>query len=130
MNSWSAWSSTWGWMKSRLRVYESELKETLGQVMLQWGSATSQEDQADETLYRQIGAALHSQALVLMGDFNHPDICWKDNTEGHKKSRRFLACVNDNFLVSSGRGANEERSYDGPCLYQQGGASVECQAQG
>ena len=58
-----------------------------------------QEDQADEALYRQIGAASCSQALVLMGDFNHPDICWRDNTAGHKQSRRFLECVDDNFLL-------------------------------
>ncbi|PKU28782.1 glycerol kinase [Limosa lapponica baueri] len=34
-----------------------------------------------------------------MGGFNHHSICWKDNTEGHKKSRKFLECVNDNFLL-------------------------------
>ncbi|PKU42733.1 glycerol kinase [Limosa lapponica baueri] len=34
-----------------------------------------------------------------MGDFKHPDICWKDNTAGHMKSRKFLECVNDNFLL-------------------------------
>ena len=34
-----------------------------------------QEDRADEAIYRQIGAVSHSQALVLMGNFNHPDIC-------------------------------------------------------
>ncbi|PKU39572.1 dtw domain-containing protein 2 [Limosa lapponica baueri] len=44
-----------------------------------------------------IGAASHLHTLVLVGDFNHPDICWKDNTEGHKKSRKFLECVDDNF---------------------------------
>ncbi|GAB0188301.1 hypothetical protein GRJ2_001295400 [Grus japonensis] len=38
-----------------------------------------QGNRADEALYRQIGAASRSQALVLMGDFNHPDICWRDN---------------------------------------------------
>ncbi|PKU45481.1 glycerol kinase [Limosa lapponica baueri] len=65
--------------------------------MLQWGS--DQEDQVDETLCRQIGAASHSQALVLMGDFNHPDICWRDNTAGHKQSRRFLECINEHFFL-------------------------------
>ena len=34
-----------------------------------------------------------------MGDFNHPDICWRDNTAGHKQSGRFLECVDDNFLL-------------------------------
>ncbi|GAB0209401.1 hypothetical protein GRJ2_003405800 [Grus japonensis] len=58
-----------------------------------------QGDQADEALYRQIGAASHSQALVLMGDFNHPDICWRDNAAEHKQSRKFLECVDDNFLL-------------------------------
>ncbi|GAB0189075.1 hypothetical protein GRJ2_001372800 [Grus japonensis] len=37
--------------------------------------------------------------LVLMGDFNNPDICWRDNTAGHKQSRRFLECIDDNFLL-------------------------------
>ncbi|PKU29010.1 hypothetical protein llap_20687 [Limosa lapponica baueri] len=34
-----------------------------------------QSDREDEALYRQIEAASCSQALVFMGDFNHPDIC-------------------------------------------------------
>ncbi|GAB0183760.1 hypothetical protein GRJ2_000841300 [Grus japonensis] len=58
-----------------------------------------QEDRADEALYRQTGAASCSQALVLMGDLHHPNICWRDNTVGHKQSRRFLECVDDNFLL-------------------------------
>ncbi|GAB0185820.1 hypothetical protein GRJ2_001047300 [Grus japonensis] len=58
-----------------------------------------QGDRADEALYRQIGAASCSQALVLMGDFNHPDICWRDNAAECKQSRKFLECVNDNFLL-------------------------------
>jgi len=52
----------------------------------------------DEALHRQIGAASHSQALVFLEDFNHPDICWQDNTAEHKQSRRFLECRDDNFL--------------------------------
>ncbi|GAB0206807.1 hypothetical protein GRJ2_003146300 [Grus japonensis] len=34
-----------------------------------------------------------------MGDFNHPNIRWRDNTAGHKQSRRFLECIDDNFLL-------------------------------
>ena len=34
-----------------------------------------------------------------MGDFNNPDICWRDNTAGHKQSRRFLECTVDNFVL-------------------------------
>ncbi|GAB0204465.1 hypothetical protein GRJ2_002912100 [Grus japonensis] len=33
-----------------------------------------------------------------MGDFNHPDICWRGNTAEHKQSRKFLECSDDNFL--------------------------------
>ncbi|GAB0203845.1 hypothetical protein GRJ2_002850100 [Grus japonensis] len=58
-----------------------------------------QGDRADEALYRQIGAASRSQALVLMGDLNHPDICWRDNAAERKQSRKFLECADDNFLL-------------------------------
>ncbi|GAB0204525.1 mitochondrial enolase superfamily member 1 [Grus japonensis] len=34
-----------------------------------------------------------------MGDFNHPDICWRDNAAERKQSRKFLECVDDNFLL-------------------------------
>ncbi|GAB0207747.1 hypothetical protein GRJ2_003240400 [Grus japonensis] len=66
------------------------------------GSSTRPPDQGervDEALYRQIGAASYSQALVLMGDFNHTDICWRDNTAECKQSRKFLECVDDNILL-------------------------------
>ncbi|KAJ7407514.1 hypothetical protein BTVI_63030 [Pitangus sulphuratus] len=58
---------------------------------------SDQENRVDEVLYRQVSAASHLQALLLMGDFNHPDICWRDNTAGHRQSRRFLECIDDNF---------------------------------
>lgn len=45
----------------------------------------NQEKQVDHVLYRQIGKASRSQALVLMGDLNHSGICWRDNTVGHKQ---------------------------------------------
>lgn len=45
-----------------------------------------QEDGVDEVLHRQTGVASHSQALILMEDFNHLDVCWRDNTAGHKPS--------------------------------------------
>ncbi|GAB0185305.1 hypothetical protein GRJ2_000995800 [Grus japonensis] len=34
-----------------------------------------------------------------MENLNHPDICVTDNTAGHKQSRRFLECVDDNFFL-------------------------------
>lgn len=56
-----------------------------------------QED--DEAFYRQLQVASHSQALVLMGDFNHPDICWEDNTAQNKQSRSLLQNTAGNFLM-------------------------------
>ncbi|PKU33295.1 rna-directed dna polymerase from mobile element jockey-like [Limosa lapponica baueri] len=34
-----------------------------------------------------------------MGDFNHPDICWEGYTARHVQSRRFLQCIDYNFLT-------------------------------
>jgi len=58
-----------------------------------------QEEEVDEDFYRHLNAASQSQALVVMGDFNHPDICWEDHTARHTHSRRFLQRVDDNFLM-------------------------------
>jgi len=43
--------------------------------------------------------ASQSQTLVLMGDFSHPHICWKDNTARPTSSRRFLHSTNVNFSI-------------------------------
>lgn len=37
--------------------------------------------------------------MVLMEDFNHPNICQKDDTAVHEHSKRFLECTDDNFLL-------------------------------
>ncbi|GAB0204618.1 mitochondrial enolase superfamily member 1 [Grus japonensis] len=58
-----------------------------------------QEEEVDEAFYRQLEVALRSQALVVVEDFNHPDICWNDNTARHAQSRRFLQSTDDNFLT-------------------------------
>ena len=34
-----------------------------------------------------------------MGDFSLPDVSWKYNTAERKQSRRFLECVEENFLT-------------------------------
>jgi len=61
-----------------------------------------QAEPADEAFFLRLQEALHSRALVLFGDFNHPDICWKGSTMSHRWSRRLLECIEDNFL-SQGR---------------------------
>ncbi|KAK4825246.1 hypothetical protein QYF61_025645, partial [Mycteria americana] len=59
----------------------------------------NQDEETDELFYKQLGEASRSLALVLVGDFNLLDVCWKYNTAERKQSRRFLECVADNFLT-------------------------------
>ena len=56
----------------------------------------NQDEEADEVFYKRLAEVSQSLALVLVGDFNLLDICWKYNTA---QSRRFLECVQDNFLT-------------------------------
>jgi len=59
----------------------------------------NQDEEADKVFYKRLAEVSQTLALVLMRDFNLPDICWKDNTTERKQSRRFLECVGDNFLT-------------------------------
>ena len=59
----------------------------------------NQDEETDEVFYEQLAEAEQSPALVLMGDFNFPDICWEYNLAQKKQSRRFLECMEDNFLM-------------------------------
>lgn len=58
-----------------------------------------QEEQMDQSFYRQLEAASCWQALVLKGDLNHPNICWRNNTARHMQYRSFLEIIDDNFLT-------------------------------
>ncbi|PKU41811.1 glycerol kinase [Limosa lapponica baueri] len=39
----------------------------------------NQGEPIDKAFLLQLQEASHSQALILLGDFNHPDICWKSS---------------------------------------------------
>ncbi|KAK4830530.1 hypothetical protein QYF61_011509 [Mycteria americana] len=69
----------------------------------------NQDEETDELFCKQLGEASRSLALVLVGDFSLPDVCWKYNTAERKQSRRFLEHVADNFLTQLGR---EHRDLD------------------
>ncbi|RMC14859.1 hypothetical protein DUI87_07035 [Hirundo rustica rustica] len=58
----------------------------------------NQEEEVDNLSYRQLGNVSGSSALVLVGDFNLPDICWELNTAEKRQSRKFLECMEDKFL--------------------------------
>jgi len=57
------------------------------------------QEEVVEAFYRQLKVASESQTLVLLGDFNHPDIRWEDHTTRHTESRRFLQSIEENFLT-------------------------------
>ena len=59
----------------------------------------TQDEEVDERLYKQLGEVSRSLPLVLVGDFNFPDICWNYNTADKEQSWRFLERVGDNFLT-------------------------------
>ena len=57
-----------------------------------------QGEAVDKAFLLQMWEASCSWAFVLVGDFNHLDICWKDHTARCKRSRRLMESI-DNFLV-------------------------------
>ncbi|KAK4818855.1 hypothetical protein QYF61_020074 [Mycteria americana] len=59
----------------------------------------NQDEETDELFCKQLGEASRLLALVLVGDFNLPDVCWKYNRAERKQSRRFLEGVADSFLT-------------------------------
>jgi len=52
-----------------------------------------------EAFLLQLQHVLCLQALTLLEDINHQDICWGYNVAGCQQSRRPLECVEGNFLV-------------------------------
>ncbi|KAK4810488.1 hypothetical protein QYF61_004268 [Mycteria americana] len=72
-----------------------ELDDGDDRVECLWVRIRGKANKADIVL----GEASRSLALVLVGDFNLPDVCWKYNTAERKQSRRFLERVADNFLT-------------------------------
>jgi len=57
-----------------------------------------QGEPTDNMFFLQLQEALCSQALVLLRDFNHHDICWKSSMASYRQSRRLLQCIEDKFL--------------------------------
>jgi len=59
----------------------------------------NQDEEVDEVFYKRLAEVSQSLALVLMGDLNLLDICWKYNRAWRKQSRKFLEHVEDNYLT-------------------------------
>ncbi|KAK4821080.1 hypothetical protein QYF61_012422 [Mycteria americana] len=112
---WSVWINYPGRVPSQLLLHLAEhgkLKRAWGLWVKMRGKANkadtllgacyrppNQDEEADEAFYKQLAGVSRLLALVLMGGFNLPDVCWKYNTAERKQSRRFLEHVEDNFLT-------------------------------
>jgi len=59
----------------------------------------NQDEEADKIFCKQLGGVSQLLALVLVWDFNLPDVCWKYNTAERKQFRMSLERVEDNFLT-------------------------------
>lgn len=49
-----------------------------------------QGEPAGEIIFLELQQKSHLQALIQMEDFNHLDVCWKNNMVGYKQSRGLL----------------------------------------
>lgn len=88
--------------------------------VLWYVSATDLQLGISVAFFRQLEEAPCLQALVLVGDFNHSYIWWKDNTE--VQSRRFLKCI-----TSTGNCDDEERPLYWTPYLQRGRTSQLCE---
>ena len=75
-------------------------KACRGDILVEvWYRPPNQDEEMDEAFYEQLAEVIQSPALVLVGDFNFPHVCWKYNIAQRKQSKRFLECVEDSFLT-------------------------------
>lgn len=74
------------------------------------------EEEINEAFSGELEIASWSQALVLLGDFNHCSICWRDSTAQHTQSRKF-----PEIFDVSGEGSNKERCVAGHHFNKPGG---------
>jgi len=59
----------------------------------------NQDEEVHESFYKRLAEVSQLLVLVLMGNLNLLDVCWKCNTSERKQSRRLLECVEDNLLT-------------------------------
>lgn len=57
----------------------------------------NKDKQSHETPYKLAAVVSQSTVLVLLGNFNLLDVCWKYSTSERKQ--RLLECVKDSFLT-------------------------------
>jgi len=58
----------------------------------------SQVKPVDEAIYLQLQEVTRLQELILLGYFNHLDVCWKSSMASCRQSKKLLECIEDNRL--------------------------------
>lgn len=61
------------WVKIRDRTNKGQLEVGV------YYRPRDQEEPAEEAFLLQLKGVSHSQTLILIGNFNHPDTCWENN---------------------------------------------------
>lgn len=59
----------------------------------------NQNEKTDKAFYKQLAEVIKSPEIAVMWDFNFHDTFWKHNRAQRKQSKRFLECVEYNFLT-------------------------------
>uniref|UniRef100_A0A670J7Z7 Reverse transcriptase domain-containing protein n=1 Tax=Podarcis muralis TaxID=64176 RepID=A0A670J7Z7_PODMU len=59
----------------------------------------SQTEDIDDAFLEQMAKHAKGREIVVMGDFNYPDICWMSSSAKSIRSNRFLTTLADNFIV-------------------------------
>jgi len=80
------------WVRTRDRVNKGNV------VVGVYYRLPDQGEPTDKAFFLQLQEASCSQSLIQLGDFNHPNICWKSSTASSRQSRRFLESIKENFL--------------------------------
>ena len=92
------------WVETREQTNKGHLVVTI------YYRTPGQEESADNIFLFQLQHTLHSQGLILIGDFNHVDVCWESNTVSCKQSRRLLASVEVTSLVQISDGPTRDET--------------------
>lgn len=112
------------WVRIKERTHKGDI------IVGVYYKLPDQEEQVDESSYTQIRAPSCSQDLVLVGDFNHPDICWRGNAANEQQGIGSSEGSWNLLLSHPGdRGNNEDKHSARPYTHHQRGACWECEVQ-
>ena len=76
----------------------------------------TQSPELDQEFARELTEAACSRTLVVMGDFNYPDISWEDHSAKSERSQSFLSCVDDLYLTQEVYGPTRGKALLDPVL--------------